>query len=165
MNYIPSLTTKFIRYFSCLSDVVCRLKDILPQSKLAVVYWALIESHLRYGNIIGSCILDTKLDNLQTLQSRAKKLIENGKHKDGSVCDWLPVKKLIKYDRLVMTHRILNGKCPESFQDKFTRRSKVSSYSTRNSRDLHLPKPRLEFTKKSFQLTGAFTWKRDPRTI
>ena len=99
---------------------------------------------------------------MQTLQSRAKKLIENGKHKDGWVCEWLPVKKLIKYDRLVMTHKILNGKCPENFQDKFTKRSKVSSYSTRNSQDLHLPKPRLEFTKKSFQFTGAFTWNEIP---
>ena len=42
-----------------------RLKDILLQSKLAAVYWALIESHLRYGSIIWSCISDTKLDNLQ----------------------------------------------------------------------------------------------------
>ena len=49
-----------------------RLKDILPQSKLAAVYRALIESHLRYGKIIWGCISDTKLYNLQTLQSRAK---------------------------------------------------------------------------------------------
>ena len=33
-----------------------RLKDILPLSKLAAVYRALIESHLRYGNIIWGCI-------------------------------------------------------------------------------------------------------------
>ena len=104
-----------------------RLKDILPQSKPAVVYRALIESHLRYGNIIWGCMSDTKLDNLQTLQSRAKKLIEDGKYKDGWVCDWLPVKKLIKYDRLAMTHNILTGKCPENFQNKCTKRSKVSS--------------------------------------
>ena len=141
-----------------------RLKDILPQSKLAAVYRTLIESHLRYGNIIWGCISDTQLDSLQTLQSRAKKLIENGKYKDGWVCDWLPVKKLIKYDRLVMTHEILNGKCPENFQDKFTKRSKFSSYSTRHSRDLYLPKPRLEFTKKSFQFTGAIQVERDPTT-
>ena len=36
-----------------------RLEDILPQSKLAAVYWALIESHLRHGNIIWSCISDS----------------------------------------------------------------------------------------------------------
>ena len=34
-------------------------------------------------------------------------LIENGEHKEGWVCDWLPVKKLIKYDRVVKTHEIL----------------------------------------------------------
>ena len=75
-----------------------RLKDILPQSKLAAVYRALIESHPRYGNIIWGCISDSKLDTLQKLQSRAKTLIENRKHKGGWICDWLPVKKLIKYD-------------------------------------------------------------------
>ena len=64
---------------------------------------------------------DTKLDNLQTLQSRAKKLIENGKHKDGWVSDWLTVKKLIKYDGLVMAHKILNGKYPENFQESLPR--------------------------------------------
>ena len=36
-----------------------RLEDILPQSKLAAVYRALIESHLRHGNIIWSCISDS----------------------------------------------------------------------------------------------------------
>ena len=34
-------------------------------------------------------------------------------------------------------------------QDKFTKRSKASNYSTRNNNDLHLPKPRLEFTRKA----------------
>ena len=139
-----------------------RLENILPQSKLAAVYRALIESHLRYGNIIRSCISDSKLDTLRKLQSRAKKLIENGRYTDGWICDWLSVKKLIKYDRLVMTHKILNGKCPENLQDNFAKRPEISSYSTRNSRDLHLPKPRLEFTKNSFQFKGAFTWHEIP---
>ncbi len=33
-------------------SAIRKLKDILPQSKLAAVYRALVESHLRYGNII-----------------------------------------------------------------------------------------------------------------
>ena len=57
-----------------------------------------------------------------------------------------------------MTHKILHRNCPENLQNTFTRRSQISSYSTRNSHNLHLPKPRLEFTKKSFQLTGATAW-------
>ena len=144
-------------------SAIRKLKDILPQSKLAAVYRALIESHLRYGNILWGCISDTKLSALQRLQSRANFLIENAKYKDGWVCDWLPVKELIRYDRLVMTHKILHGNCPDNLQNKFMRRSQISSYSTRNSQNLHLPKPRLEFTKKSFQFTGASIWNEIPQ--
>ena len=144
-------------------SAIRKLKDILPQSKLVTVYRALIESHLRYGNILWGCISDTKLSALQRLQSRAKLLIENAKYKDGWVCDCLPVKELIRYDRLIMTHKILHGNCPDNLKNKFMRRSQISSYSTRNSQNLHLPKPRLEFTKKSFQFTGASTWNEIPQ--
>ena len=48
------------------------LTDILPQSKLAAVHRAVMESHLRLGNITWGCISDTKLDTLQKLQSWAK---------------------------------------------------------------------------------------------
>ena len=40
-----------------------RLKDTLPQSKLAALYRALIDSHPRYGNIVWGCIVDTKLQS------------------------------------------------------------------------------------------------------
>ena len=91
-------------------------------------------------------------------------MIVKGKHKDGWVCDWMPVKALIDYDRLDMTHKLLYGKCSDNLQDKFTKMSQISSYSTRYKRTLHLPTLRLEFTKNSFQFTGVLTWKRDPRT-
>ena len=42
---------------------------------------------------------------------------------DEWVCDWLPVKQLIKYDRLVMTHKIQYGKCRDNLQDKSTQAS------------------------------------------
>ena len=144
-------------------SAIRKLKDILPQSKLAAVYRAVIESHLRYGKIILGCITDTKISTLQKLQSRAKTLIEKAKYKDGWIYDWLPVKELIIFDRLVMTHKILHGNCPDNLRNKFTRRAQISNYSTRNSHNLHLPKPRLEFTKKSFQLTGTTAWNEIPQ--
>ena len=77
------------------------------------------------------------------------------KYKDGWVCDWLPVKELIKYDSLAMAHKILHGNCTDKLQNKFTTRSQISNYSTETSQNLHLPKLRLGFTKNSFQFTGA----------
>ena len=68
--------------------------------------------------MIWGCISDTKISTLKKL----KILIEKAKYKDGWFCDWLPVKELIMFDVLVMTHKILHGNCPDNLQNKYTRR-------------------------------------------
>ena len=102
-----------------------KLKNILPQRKLDQVYKALFESHLRYGNIVWSTLSNTKLSQLQRLQTRAKKLIANAKHKDGWTCKWLFVKSLISFDQGVMAYKILHDLCPENLRHKFTERSLI----------------------------------------
>ena len=107
-------------------------KDILPQYKLEQVYRALVESHLRYGNELWGSLSDTKLNHLQRLQDRARTLIEGSNVKDGWTCNWLSVSNLIKYDKAVMAFKIMNNLCPNSLQGKFTMRSQISAYATRN---------------------------------
>ena len=99
-----------------------KLKNILSQKQLATVYRALIESHLRYCSVIWGCLSNTKLESLQRLQNRARRLIECARHKDGWVCDWLDVRNLVKYDRLITTYKINNGLCPENLKNKFTQK-------------------------------------------
>ena len=94
--------------------------------------------------------------NSAEIKVLGKTLIEDEKHKDGWGCYWMPVKRLKKYYRLVMIRKFLNEKCSGGLQGTFTKRSEISSYSTINSLDMGIPKPRLDFTKNSFQLTGAF---------
>ena len=102
-----------------------KLKNILSQKQLATVYRALIESHLRYCSVIWGCLSNTKLEALQRLQNRARRLIECARHKDGWVCDWLDVRNLVKYDRLITTYKNL--------KIEFTR-SNISRYNTRKLR-------------------------------
>ena len=54
------------------------------------------------------------------------------------------------FDQAVMTFKIVNQLCPESLQNKFIERSALSKYNTRNMKDLHFQKLKLEHTKKSF---------------
>lgn len=42
-----------------------RLKNVLPQSQLCCVYYCVIESYLRYGDIVCSSLNETKLAALQ----------------------------------------------------------------------------------------------------
>ena len=70
---------------------IFNLKNILSKKQLATVYRTLIESHLRYCSVIWGSLSNSKLESLQGLQNRARRLIECARHKEGWVCDWLNV--------------------------------------------------------------------------
>ena len=71
------------------------------------------------------------------------------------MCNWLSVINCIKYDKAAMTYKILNNLCPGSLHRKFTVRSQISSYETRNCHDISIPKQNLEFSKRSFHYSVA----------
>ena len=110
-----------------------RLKNILPQSQLSSVYYALVESHLRYGDVIWGSFCITKLAALQRLQAQACSITKSTKIKDHWSCSRLNVENIIHYDRSVMNYKVINRLCPENLFDKYLPRSCFSTYNTRNS--------------------------------
>ena len=79
---------------------------MLPQSKLFQVYQALVESHLRYGNIWGH-LSATKLNKLQRLQDRAIALIQSAPIKDRMPSATLSVNELIKLDQAYINKSLI----------------------------------------------------------
>ena len=142
-----------------------RLKNILLQSQLYSVYYALVESHLRYSDVIWCSICKTKLTALQRLQSRAWTIIENAKIKDIWSTSWLNVENIIRHDRNVMTYKIVNRLCPENLFDKYLPRSYFSLYKTRNSKDLQIPRSSTEFFKTSSHYASLKVWNKTSLTI
>ena len=57
----------------------------------------------------------------------------------------------------VMTYKILHDLYPENLSHKFTERSMISEYSTRNREDLQIAKVRLEYAKPSFYFLSSFS--------
>ena len=118
-----------------------KLEDILPQSQLCLVYQALIESHLRYGNLIWSHLPEKKLSALQKIQNRAFYLNESAPIKDQTLTKRLSVEKtkrlsvektkrlsvekIITYGRVTMVHKIVKAMCPEILKAKFIRRTHI----------------------------------------
>ena len=92
-----------------------KLKNIILQRKLFSVYYASVESHLRYANEIWGSFPKTKLNTLQRLQDRARSIAENARYKDNWSCDWLSVENIIRFDRWVMTYKKRNEVCPEAW--------------------------------------------------
>ena len=135
-----------------------KLKYLIPQSQLDHVYRALVESHLRYANVIWGSLSKSKINTLQRLQDRARSIIDNARQKDGWSHNWLTVEQLIKFDRSVMTYKIINRQCPESLWDKYHQRTQLSNHITRNCRDLQIPRNNLEYVKKGFHYSALKAW-------
>ena len=100
-----------------------RLKNILSQSSLSNVYRALIESQIRYADVIWGSLSNTKIEFLQRLQDRVVSMIHMSRIKDTWTPKVLSVKQLITFDRAVMVYKILNKLCPENLWNKFNLRS------------------------------------------
>ena len=49
-----------------------KLKNILPQSKLCSIYYAIVESHVRYADVIWGSLPTRKIETPQRLQNRAQ---------------------------------------------------------------------------------------------
>ena len=142
-----------------------KLKNLLPQKQLENVYRALIESHLRYANVIWGSIPSSKIKTLQNLQDRARTIIERARIKNNWSHNWLDVKQLINFNRLAMTHKTMNRTCPESLWDKFPLTSLHSNYRTRNCKDIQIPRYNLEYVKKDFQYSALTAWNSIPISI
>ncbi len=142
-----------------------KLKNILPQSKLCCVFYSIIESHLRYANVIWGSLWNTKIETLQRLYNRAHTIIENARLKDDWSNSWLGIEDLIKFDRSIMAYKIINKLSPQNLWDKFRQRSTISNYQTRNSADLQIPKLMTEHAKKGFHYSTLKAWNGIPVDI
>ena len=142
-----------------------KLKNLIPQSQLDHVYRAVIESHLRYANVIWGSLPKSKLNTLQRLQDRARSIIGKARLKDNWSHNWLTVEQLTKFDRSVMTYKIISRQCPESLWHKYDHRTQHSNYRTRNCRDLQIPRNNLEYVKKGFHYLALKAWNEIPIDI
>ena len=135
-----------------------RLKNILPQSQLCCIYYGLVESHLRYGGVVWGSLNKTKIVDLQRLQNRASYIIENAKIKDHWSRSWSNVENIIRYDRNIMTYKIMNKLCSEKFFNKFLPRSSVSKQNERHCGDLQIARYQIEFAKNGFHYSALKAW-------
>ena len=92
-----------------------RLKNILPQSQLSIVYYALVENQLRYGDVVWGSLSRTTLAALQRLQTWTLKIVLKAKIKDTWPCPGMNVENIICFDRNDMTYKIIHKLCPNSF--------------------------------------------------
>ena len=116
-----------------------------------LVYQALVESHLRYGNLLWGHLPEKKLCALQKIQNMAFYLIQSVPINGRIPSARLNVETVITYDRSIMLHKVLKEMCPEDLQGRFTMRTKISKYETSRINNLQIRKPCLEISNRVFR--------------
>ena len=62
------------------------------------------------------------------------------------------------FDRAVMAFKIVSILCPEGLRNELKERSALSNYNSRNMKNVHVLKLKLEHTEKSFLFTAPNGW-------
>ena len=131
-----------------------KLKGILLQSTL---YKELVESHLRYADVVSESLLNTKISALQRQQNHEFDVNEASKIKDLLIRPTFSIDQMFQFERSVLMLKVINKIHPESLHDKFDERFTISKYGTRNKNNLQIPRLNLVFSRKSSYYTGIKT--------
>ena len=74
------------------------------------VYYALVESLLRYADVVWGSLSDLKMEALQWLQNRAFDIIDSSRFKGSWERKSLNVNQVMNFDRSLI--QIVNNRCP-----------------------------------------------------
>ena len=168
-GHIDYISTKRKR---CIG-VMKKTSKFLDKNSLLMLYRTLVETHLRYCNVVWGQCNDTLTDRLQILQNKAARVITKVKYEDadhlGLTCQlgWLTVRGLIKLDLGIFMYQSQNNLLPETAGKFHIPTEMVHSYETRSavSGNVFLPRYELSFTQKSMAFSGAKIWNEIPVSI
>ena len=139
-----------------------RIRHLVPQSTLHLIYQALIQPHFDYCNIVwGNCGL-TLRNKTQKLQNRAARVLTYSNYDVDAdhlfkLLGWKNLHCQQQIQRATMVYKSLHGLAPSYLTSKFERRE--IAYNLRDSEyKLNVPLPRTNYYKNSFTYSGAILW-------
>ncbi|XP_073237512.1 uncharacterized protein [Porites lutea] len=136
-----------------------RIRHLVTQATLQLIYQALIQSHFDYCNIVWGNRGITLRNKVQKLQNRAARVLTYSSYDvdAGHLFKLLGWKNLAcqqQIQRATMVYRSLHGLAPNYLSSKFERRE--VAYNLRDSENkLNVPLPRTNYYKNSFSYSGA----------
>ena len=168
-NHIEYISTKMKRGIG----IIKRTSKYLDKHSLLMLYRSLVETHLRYCNIIWGQCDKTLTDRLQVFQNKAARTIAKVKYENADhlrlICQlgWLTARNLIRLDLGIFMYKSQNNLLSETAGEFHLPASKIHSHQTRSaaSGNVFLPRCNLSFTQKSIAFSGATLWNEIPVKI
>ena len=131
---------------------------------LKTIYRSLVESHVRYGNIIWGTCGEVLLTKLQKMQNRAARIITKSDYdtEAGPLIDklgWKTIRELNNNDAAVMMFKIMNNMAPPYLTGMFQPLRELHEIMLRDTNsNLRLPLMSTNMGQRSFSYHGADIW-------
>ena len=149
--------------------LLLRIKKFLNIHSRNLFFNAYILPHIDYCcTIWGSCSQNL-LDKMLKFQKRAARVILDKPFDAPSEelfqqLSWMKFHARIDYKKAIIIYKSLNEQCPEYLRDKF-KYSQNKGLRSFDNKLLQLPKPKLEFFRKSLTYSGPKIWNDIPFQI
>ena len=145
------------------AGVIHKLKFVLPQEILFILYSTLILPYINYGVLAWGKSLKTQLDKLFLVQKRIIRIICNVNFRAHTNILFYEHRILkledIYYMQLGSLMYDLNtGALPLALAKIFKKNNQVHTYATRHASAFHLPHARTKFTLNTLVCTGPRFW-------
>ena len=150
--------------------ILYKLKKLISEKSLLILYNSLVLSHINYCNIVwGNCSV-TKINSLLLLQKRALRIVTNSHYLEHTEplfahLTTLRIQDVHTLQTGIFMYKYTNDQLPELFHNYFDLNSNVHSYPTRRSSDFHLENPRTILAQKSIRHHGPDVWNTLPNNI
>ena len=129
---------KISNKISPVVGIMNRLKHVLPQSALKLMYDSLINSHLQFCTTAWGY----QCNRVTKLKTRALRIMWGAKYSAHTEpllkgCNILKFEDIFKFSCLKLYHNYITRMLPSFFNNIFTMKTDIHSYETRNRDNLH----------------------------
>jgi hypothetical protein len=150
-SHTDHIVSKLTRSLYCIKQA----KNIIPQTGMRALYFALIHSHLTYCSSLMTITSAKNINKIKKIQKKAIRIMDDCTYNAHTIpifCKYqiLPYELLIKQAQLSFMHSVFNNYAPASFSNTWTLNvDRAHPHNLRNASDYYLIQPRTEFFKKS----------------
>ena len=156
-NHIERLCIKL----SKAAGMIYKLKNVAPKSVVKLVYYSIVDTHLRYGITSYGSAKSTTLERLNSIHCKIIKYMKNGNESiSQGFCSLkiLDIQSLYKYELLKLIFKMRNGASPNAFKSFIQRTNHRFGTRSRNLGDYVIPHPNTERDKSSMKYQGVVCW-------
>ena len=150
--------------------ILYKLKDLLKEKSLFILYNALILPYITYCNIVWANSNKTRIQSVHLLQKRALRICTHSHYLSRSEPLFQNLKTLKIHDihtlqSAIFMFKYTTNTLPSSFHNLYSANFNFHSYPTRHSKDYHLSNPKLIIAQKSIRHHGPDVWNKLPQQI